>query len=67
MSVGVGWVGGSDLADQSSRCRPASNAAMAKRVRKELEQALADSDITGIQIRPVDASHMHFEASIQGA
>ena len=45
---------------------PPAKPAMAKRVRKELEQALADSDITGIQIRPVDASHMHFEASIQG-
>ena len=39
---------------------------MAKRVRKELQQALSDSEITGIQIRPVGNSNMHFEASIQG-
>mmetsp|Transcript_9160 Transcript_9160/g.13294 ORF Transcript_9160/g.13294 Transcript_9160/m.13294 type:complete len:195 (-) Transcript_9160:4-588(-) len=39
---------------------------MAKRVRKELEQVLNDNDITGIQIKPVGSSFMHFEASVQG-
>jgi hypothetical protein len=40
---------------------------MAKRVRKELEQALKDSESTGIKIWPVGTTDMHFEASIQGA
>ena len=40
---------------------------MAKRVRKELEQALSDADVTGIAIKPMDATNMHFEASIQGS